>query len=150
MIKNKLRYSGRYEIRKNGKLIAVIENHVTDAFLNALANQLTGNGVDLKIKYLAVGDGSTVYDNKLGNEICRVPATSVPTLTNTGEITTEFIILPSEAIGTITEIGIFCGDDATTEADSGIMISRIPWEYEKTGSDEFIITRVDTIGRSEE
>lgn len=147
MISN-LKYEGKYEIYKNGKLIDTLYNKVTNKFLNNLILALTTTSMEaMNIKYLAVGNGSTEYDNKLGNEFFRVQYSAAPVRTeNVGEVKTEFIILPSEAIGNITEIGIF-GGNATSTKDSGFMISRIPWTYEKTGSDEFIIVRTDTIRR---
>lgn len=148
MIHNNNKYVGRYDIFVNKKLIRTIYNKVTNQFLNALIGSLIGNFQDLKIKYLAVGNGATEYDNKLGNETFRVQCSESPMRTeNVGEVRSEFIILPSEAIGNITEIGIFAGENATSEKDSGFMISRITWNYEKTGSDEFRIIRTDCIRR---
>ena len=143
------KYEGKYEIYKNGKLIDIIHNKVTNQFLNYMISLLTTTSpTNMKIKYLAVGNGSTEYDEKLGNETFRVQCSTAPARTeNTGEVRTEFILLPEEAVGTITEIGIFGGNSATSTKDSGIMISRIPWNYEKTGSDEFIIVRTDIIRR---
>lgn len=147
-MKDKNKYVGKYEIFINGKLVKTIFNKVTNQFLNALINSLVGNPTDLQIKYLAIGNGITEYDNKLGNEVYRVQCSEAPTRTdNVGEVRTEFIILSSEAIGNITEIGIFGGENATSEKDSGFMISRIAWSYEKTGLDEFRIIRTDSIGR---
>lgn len=148
MTKDKNDYIGKYEIYKNGILIDTIFNKVTDQFLNNLISYITSdNHVNMDIKYLALGNGTDELDNKLGNETFRVQYSIAPTRTeNIGEVKTEFIILPNEAIGLIKEIGIF-GGDATAEADSGFMISRIPWEYEKTGSDEFVIVRTDIIRR---
>lgn len=148
MTGDKNNYIGKYEIYKNGVLIDTVFNKVTDQFLNNLISYITnGEHVPMDIKYLAVGDGTNELDNKLGNETFRVQYSIAPSRTeNIGEVKTEFIILASEAIGTIKEIGIF-GGDATSVKDSGFMISRIPWEYEKTGSDEFVIARTDIIRR---
>lgn len=141
-------YIGKYEIYRNGVLIDTILNKVTDQFLNNLISYLTSEEhVSMDIKYLAVGDGAEELDDRLGNETFRVQYSVAPARTeNVGEVKTEFIILANEAIGKIKEIGIF-GGDATSEKDSGFMISRIPWEYEKTGSDEFVIIRTDIIRR---
>lgn len=140
-------YIGKYEIYKNGKLIDTIHNKVTDQFLNNIVKMLTGETVSsMDIKYLALGNGTTEYDNKLGNEFARVQYSEAPIRIGTGEVKTEFVLLPSEAVGTIMEIGIF-GGTATGEKDSGFMISRVPWNYEKTGSDEFMIVRTDYIRR---
>ena len=141
------KYIGKFEIYKNGVLIDTIYNKVTNQFLNNLMKNLTGQAVEsMDIKYLALGNGTEEYDNKLGNEVFRTFYSEAPVINDVGEVKTEFIILSTEAVGNITEIAIF-GGNATNEADSGFMVSRIPWNYEKTGSDEFIIVRTDCIRR---
>ena len=140
-------YEGKFEIYKNGVLIDTIYNRVTDQLLNNLVKNLTGETTDsMDIKYLALGNSTTVYDNKLGNEVFRTFYSVAPTRTGVGEVKTEFVVLPTEAVGNIQEIGIF-GGNATNTKDSGFLISRVPWNYEKTGSDEFTIIRTDKIRR---
>lgn len=145
------KWSGEFQIFINGKHVKTICNRVMDAALNKMANILAGVSPDLQIKYLAVGTSNTSVTNtqtQLGAEIFRtIPVTS-PTLTATGEITTEFILLESEAIGNIEEIGIFCGASATSTTNSGTMLSRILWKKTKTNSEEITIKRIDRVVRT--
>ena len=78
-------------------MIDVIHNKVTNQFLNNLILALTTTTMQaMDIKYLAVGNGATEYDNKLGNEFFRVQHSSAPARTeNTGEVKSEFILLPT-------------------------------------------------------
>lgn len=127
----------------------IVKNKVMDNVLNKLIGVLQGTAPDLQTKYLALGTSDTAVttsDTKLGAEIFRTAVVS-QSATNTGEITTEFVILDNEAVGTIEEIGIFGGDNATTEADSGTLISRILWHKEKTNAEEISVKRVDKVGR---
>lgn len=144
-------YEGIFKIYKNGVLIDVVKNKVTDDYLNHLALLLTGvPPPNLQIKYLAVGNGVSTSGNpkSLDNEVFRTQYTTAPAIIGVGEVRTEFVILAEEAVGQITEIGIFAGDNATTARNSGILISRIAWNYTKTGSDEFTIIRTDRIRRA--
>lgn len=145
-------YQGVFEIYRNGVLIDAIHNKVTDNYLDYLIKTLLGiPPPGMKIKYLALGSqGGDLGDNpvKLGDEIFRTQYTAEPEMTSTGAVRTEFVVLAAEAIGEIKEIGIFAGDAATTAFNSGILISRIPWTYTKTGSDEITIIRNDSIRRA--
>lgn len=127
----------------------IVKNKVMDSVLNKLIGVLQGTAPDLQIKYLALGTSNTAVttnDTKLGAEIFRTAVVS-QSATNTGEITTEFVILDNEAVGTIEEIGIFGGTTATLVADTGTLISRILWHKEKTNSEELSIKRIDKVGR---
>ena len=145
-------YKGSFEIYRNGSLLEVIKNRVTDDYLDYLIKVLTGTiPPNLKIKYLAVGTGATDPGNnptRLTNEIFRTQYTSAPVYQMVGTVRTEFVILAEEAIGTIRELGIFAGTGATGSPNSGILIAWIPWIYAKTGSDELVIVRNDTIRRA--
>lgn len=141
------KWSGKYVIQtKDG--IEVINNKVMDSALNGLVKALSGDS-NVQIKYLALGTSSaaiTNTDTKLGNEIFRTPISNQE-LSGTGELTTDFIVLDSEAVGSIREMGIFGGSAATSTKDSGVLISRILWSREKTNSEEINIKRIDRIGR---
>lgn len=141
------KWSGKYVIQtKDG--IEVINNKVMDSALNGLVKALSGDS-NIQIKYLALGTSSaaiTNTDTKLGNEIFRTPISNQE-LSGTGELTTDFIVLDSEAVGSIREMGIFGGSAATSTKDSGVLISRILWSREKTNSEEINIKRIDRIGR---
>ena len=126
----------------------IVFNRVMDVGLNALADTLVGTTPDLEIKYLAVGtDNTLVTDNdaQLGAEIFRTPPVSGPLRTTVGQIETEFILLDSEAVGSLREVAIFVGATATGTANSGVLLSRILWSYEKTNSEEITIKRIDKI-----
>lgn len=144
-------WQGRFEIYVNGKLDAVITNRIMDAILNEMADVLKGTAPDLSIKYVALGTSNTALtDTQTGlvTEIFRTAPVSNPTRTATGEITTEFTILDTEAVAQIEEIGIFVGSSATSSANSGKLLSRILWSKNKTNSEELTIRRVDKIVRA--
>ncbi|MDR2531455.1 MAG: hypothetical protein LBC82_01250 [Oscillospiraceae bacterium] len=146
-----INHEGVFEIYKNNILIKTIKNRVTDDYINHMALLLTGETApNLLIKYLAVGNGTITDSNPvtLANETFRTQYTAAPVAIAVGEVRTEFVILADEAVGEITEIGIFAGDGATIAPNSGILISRIAWNYTKTGSDEHTIIRIDRIRRA--
>jgi len=127
-----------------------IYNRVTDKYLNAAINILDGITPDYEIKYFAIGDNaSAVTDNpvSLGNEIFRTP---VLTSNNnaTGQFTTTFTILDSEAVFTWQEVGVFCGSAATATLNTGNCLTRILYNKVKTTLQEISITRVDKIRRN--
>ena len=146
-----LGWQGTFEILVNGEKIATIENRVMDDALNKIANILTGTAPNLEIKYLAVGTSNAPVTNtqtQLGAEFFRTPPVSAPVLANTGEVATEFILLDTEAVGNIEEIGIFCGSTATSTANSGFLLSRILYKKTKTISEEITIRRNDKVVRA--
>jgi hypothetical protein len=120
-----------------------------DTVLEQLVGCFKGDSPDIEIFYLALGTGNTAVtdtDTTLDTEIFRTPI-SVQTDVDTGEILTEFIVLDSEAVGNIEEIGIFGGSTATASADTGTLISRILWSKIKTSSEEYTFRRTDKITR---
>lgn len=151
---NEINWSGQFIIQtkdlKNGTVkTEIINNKVMDIVLNRLVRALQGVTPDLEIKYLALGTSNipvTTSDTKLGNEIFRTPISNQE-LTATGELTTDFVVLDNEAIGSIREVGIFGGNTATSAPNTGILISRILWSKEKTSSEELNFKRIDRIGR---
>ena len=152
---NKTKWAGKFVISVRNKdtgdvTDTVIHNRIMDDILDDLANTLVGTTTDLEIKYLAIGTGNTAItdsDATLDTEIFRTAPVSGPTNTDIGEITTEFIVLDTEAVAQIEEIGIFVGTSATASADSGTLLSRILWSKNKTASEEITFRRIDTIGR---
>lgn len=127
----------------------VVKNKIMDTVLSQLIGALQGNSPNLEIKYCALGTSNTpitVLDTKLGNEIFRTPIVS-QSGTATGEVTTDFLVLATEAVGSIEEIGIFGGSTATSTKDTGTLISRILWSKTKTNSEELTIKRIDKILR---
>ena len=152
MIKEKIGASGKFDIYVNGKLEASISNRLMNAVLDDLAECYQGTAPDLEIKYLALGTGNTAVTNSdttLDTEIFRTPVTS-QTKTGTGAVQTDFVVLDSEAVASIEEVGIFGGASATASADTGVLISRILWSKVKTNSEELNIVRTDTISRAQE
>jgi hypothetical protein len=147
-------WDGVFEISIKNKNTGSIEteevhNRIMNASLQEMVKPLTGVAANLEIKYLALGTGTTaVTDNDaaLATEIFRTPDTSL-SANATGQVTSEFIVLDSEAVATIEEIGIFGGTSATLTANVGICISRILWHHVKTNSEEITFRRIDTVTR---
>jgi hypothetical protein len=148
-------WHGMFEIEIKDKLTGqikteVIRNRITNVAINELADVLVGNAPDLEIAYLAVGSSNAPIDDTdtiLGSEAFRTQPTAGPTRTATGEITTEFTILDSEAVGQIEEIGIFCGSSASLTEDTGILLTRILWSKTKSSTEELTFKRIDRIRR---
>jgi hypothetical protein len=151
---NNIGWQGIWKIRvvdkKTGKAEeTLIKNRVMNAALDELLKVLQGTATNMQIKYLALGTNSaalTDSQTQLGAEIFRT-LYATQTKTDTGELTSEFIVLDSEAVGTIEEIGVFGGTTATGTANSGTLISRILWHKVKSNSEEIQFTRVDRIIR---
>jgi hypothetical protein len=146
---DKLGVMGSYDIYINGKYSETVKNRIMDAVLEKLVGVYKGDAPDLEMLYLALGTDNTAVtdsDLTLGNEIFRTPISSQSD-TATGEILTEFIVLDSEAVGNIEEIGIFAGSTATASADTGTLVSRILWSKVKSSSEEITFRRTDKISR---
>ena len=128
-----------------------IKNRIMNTALNAYANILLGTTPDMEIKYFAVGSDDTAVTNSQTQLVSESFRTAIMpgtlSSTGTGEVTSEFYIIDSEAVGQIEEIGFFCGSSATSSADTGTMLSRILWSHNKTSLEEIEIIRVDTIAR---
>lgn len=128
----------------------IIYNRLTDQYLNAVADSLLGTNPDYGIEYIAVGTSDAAIDDtdtQLGNEIYRIAPSSGPTRIATGIVQTKFIISKTSAVATLEEIAIFCGSTASGSANTGKILSRILWHYEKTISDEIHVTRLDKVVR---
>jgi hypothetical protein len=147
-------WNGVFEINIKDKVTGEVKkeevhNRVMNASLEEMVKPLTGTAANLEIKYLAVGTGTTaVTDNDaaLATEIFRTPDISL-SANATGQVTSEFVVLDSEAVITIEEIGIFGGTSATLTANVGICISRILWHHVKTSAEEITFRRIDTLTR---
>lgn len=154
MINEKTFWDGIFEINIRDKITGAVtteevHNRLMNASLQELVKPLTGTAANLEIKYLALGTGTTaVTDNDaaLATEIFRV-ADTLLSANATGQVTSEFIVLDTEAVATIEEIGIFGGTSATLTANVGICISRILWHHVKTNSEEITFRRLDTLTR---
>jgi hypothetical protein len=152
---DKTKWEGKWIIttknKVDGKITQeTVKNRVMDSALDALANCLLGITPDFEVAYMALGTGNSPIsdlDVTLNTEIFRTAPTVAPVKTNTGEITTEFTLLDSEAVATIEEIGIFCGSSATASANTGNLLSRILWRKVKTANEEISFKRIDKIQR---
>lgn len=152
-MKEGLRLKGHYELVCRDVItgevkIYSLDNQLTSLYQNDVLKQLKGESFDsLDIRYIAVGTNSataTKNDTQLGAEIFRrQPQRQVIDSANSYLLTT-MIILPSEAIATIREIGVFCGN-ATASANTGMLISRVNVNIEKTASMELSINRYDYV-----
>lgn len=137
---------------KNNIEIVKFYNRLLDIYFTELITALNGNTLtlpDVKIKYLAIGDGTTAVqddDTTLDNELFRCPISDQYTDTN-GVLTSEFVITNTDFVGTIEEWGIFAGSSATGTADTGKLIARKLYTYEKLSTQEINIIRTDTISR---
>jgi len=152
---SKLGWSGKFKIKIKNVLSGKIEedivnNRITDIALDKIINLLDNIDPDLDIKYLAIGTGTSPvnnFDTQLDNEIFRTQAQNSENI-STGEFETKFTVLESEAVATWEEIGIFCGNGATSTANTGTMLSRILYNRDdKTNLELIDITRVDKIER---
>jgi len=145
---NEYGWLGRFEIKtKNG--IFILKNRIMNNAIDELLKALSGNEPDIMLKYLAIGTGTTGLLNtqtQLENEVFRTPFITI-TKTGIGRLTSIATILDVDYDGPINEVGVFCGDSATTSADTGLMLSRVLWNYTKTATEEIQITRYDNIER---
>lgn len=143
-----LRGTWTIEIRVDGKVIKMfeIDNQLTNLYRNSIKNQLYGNIYDsLEIKYLAVGTGTdpaTAEDTELQDEMFRI----IPTYQSIADdyVQTIWVVPPQIGNFTYREIGVYCGN-ATAEADSGMLLSRINVNIEKTSSMEITFIRRDYV-----
>jgi hypothetical protein len=149
-IKDKLKVIGRYEIFENGKKIKEFNNLITNILLDEMIGVLAGYVPNIDIRYLAIGtDNSAVAadDIVLGTEFARTAYTSrgITSPPTYGEVVTDFYLSAGEGNITIEELGIFGGNAATEEVDSGNLISHVLWNYTKTSSVELLIRYTVTL-----
>lgn len=126
-----------------------LKNRITNAGLNMIRDALIGDISDLKLKYLALGDSNLAIDDnmtQLGNELFRTPWISQIS-TQTGQLQSTALVLDTEAVFNIQEIGIFAGVGANDNPNTGILVSRILWNKNKTNLESIQFVRTDTIAR---
>lgn len=143
-----LRGHWKIEIRDKGKLVKVIDfdNQLTKWYKNSVLNQLKGDAfVDLQIKYLGIGEGTTpatADDVALEDESVRFQPT---TRTVTDDYTQTIWVIPTNIANfTYKEIGVFVGT-ATSTLNSGTLLSRVNVNIEKTESMEVTFVRRDYV-----
>ena len=146
---------GYFDIKvyRSGKLYKhdIIKNIITDVALNKEIEILLGNAPDMEIQYMAFGTSNTapsVSDAQLGSESARFQPTTAFTRTAIGTVEGSVFLASGDLVGvSIREIGVFCGSGATSSANTGTLLSRILWSFDKTANDEIEITRSDIIQR---
>jgi len=145
MTKENWNILGEYHIKSSNGKQWVVKNLIVNGGLENMGALLAGSGHT--VGYLALGNDSSdvsTTDSALGNEIFR---TAVTAIAPSGySCNSTFNVLNTEAVGTIEEIGIYAG--GSDAPNSGTLISRALWHYEKSDSEDLYITRIDTIGRA--
>lgn len=148
-MKETLKLKGHYdiEIREHDKLVKTIslDNVLTELYRQAVMDSLM-QGTSIEVKYFAVGTDdtpATASDTKLGAEVFR----SVPTYQEktTAGLVTTWVLTAEQANYYLKEIGVFIGSSATSSADTGIMMSRINIDIQKTSAVEITFRRTDYI-----
>ena len=110
-----------------------------------LMGTYTGNSNGLQIQYFAFGTGTTpvtINDTKLSNEVYRKQVTQISSPAN-GTVQSIVSLGAQEANFTITEIGVFCGPNASSSANTGTMISRALTTIEKNSNLIVNVVRLD-------
>jgi len=150
---NEFGWLGEYEIivtHQDGNIEKEkLNNRITNAGLNMLRDGLKGDVTDLELKYLALGtDGTAVNDadTQLGLEGFRTTFIKKES-PGIGILKSTALVLDNEAVFNVKELGIFAGATATPTADTGIMISRILYDRDKTNLESIQFVRSDTIDR---
>lgn len=147
----------KIEIRKiNTKRIVkqlILKNQLTNTAKDELIKAFQGDYVNLDIKELAIGTGSTTpsaTDSKLDSEVYRVTVDENSRI-DTGENLTTFTINGAEYSGTFTEIGLFAGWEAAAWSggvgkDTGLLISKVLTDITLEADEEIYFQRIDYIG----
>jgi hypothetical protein len=99
---------------------------ITNAGLNLMRDGLAGANNSL-IKYVALGTSITAPvagDVKLGAEVFRKAVTSYTNGATPGEILINLYLASGDAVGKdIEEVGFFGGNNATSVANTGILLA---------------------------
>ena len=153
LIEEKSGWLGQYEIiirfKDGTEERQSIKNRLTNAGLNLLRDGLLGLANDFHIKYLALGTSDTPLndtDTQLVNEQFRT-AWVDQSSTGIGQMQSVALVLDTEAVINIREIGIFATATATAVVNTGVLISRILWSRNKTILESIQFVRTDSIGR---
>ena len=110
-----------------------------------LIGTYTGPLNQLQIQYFAFGTGTTppaVTDTQLGNEQFRKQVTQI-SAQGTGNVYSVLSLGATEANFNITEIGVFCGPDATASANTGVLLSRVAVNIDKNSNLVLNVARTD-------
>lgn len=155
-MKDTLNMKGRFLIRaldaKTGALLREwrMENLLTSISQTIRTQMLLGTyagaGDELAIKYFAFGTGSgtpTASDTQLFEEVYRKQVTQLSS-PSAGVVQSVCSLGSLEANYHLTEIGVFCGPEASSLPDSGVMLSHIAWDFEKNTNIVLNIVRTDS------
>ena len=133
----------------SGNIIQIkeVDNLVVNTSKNGFAKLLAGEaGFTGEINYLALGTGANTpssADTTLQTEIGRTTIVG-GTLSRTNNVVTmEFYFSPTEANGSIKEIGAFI--DATATTDSGSLFDRALLDITKTVTNSLTIVFTATV-----
>lgn len=111
----------------------------TNAYADLVRNaQLSGGPYDISPKYVALGTGSATpaaTDTQLGTETFRKAVTSVVAGGAHGELLITLYLDPTDAVTTITEVGVFAGVGATGTANSGTLMGRALYSHPHTNTE---------------
>ncbi len=152
-----IRHKGSFliELLQNDKVIYskkidnLLMNCLRDNYLKLLAGKTNDLDVEaLKVKYMAFGDGTTPpnrTDKKLANERYRQQITARSIQTDRLKTTVSVSPYIEDSNFNIKEIGVFCGSTATTEKDSGYLISRVLVDIDKNSNVTLNVTRYDIL-----
>ena len=146
-------------VEKNNKNIykKIIKNQITSSARAELVKSIYGESPDMEMAQLAFGSGNStpsVSNTTLDNELYRVSDTDLYT-SDTGQVTSAFYLSGLEYLsvvpsGEIKEIGFFAGSTALsygggTGIDTGLLISRVLWDYTIESDFNIYIQRIDNI-----
>lgn len=120
-----------------------VKNVITDAYLTVVADNSTNSSPDDSplFNYIAVGTGTTapaITDTQMETETARKLQTS---RTNDGKIASVATTFNAGDISpsTLREVGLFCGNAATTTVDTGVLVSRAAINLTVTALDAVFI-----------
>jgi hypothetical protein len=141
----------KIDVFKEGFLVDSTQFHniITDVGLTWLADSLRSTHCN-KIYYLGWGASSaaaSTSNTALSTETGRKLVTS-QTSSGVGVCITTVYLGPTEAVGSIKELGWFAGTSASATALSGTMLSRVIYERNKTALESITVTRTDTLIRT--
>lgn len=120
-------------------------NKIPYSALNDIVNYRLGDSADGEIKYLAWGNDNTPPSNDnetLGNELGRKPVTKKVSGGN-GVLGVQTFLSSQEANIQIEELGWFAGN-ASEVANSGTLVARVLYSYEKTEQVTIQVDRTET------
>jgi len=138
-----------FEDIDTGKETVIEKHNVTCTVgMESVASRLAGGSTGL-ITYMGLGTGSvdggnapSAGDTTLNDELYRKQISTATV--DSVEVTFRTFYNTSEAIGTLTEIGLF-GDDATATVDTGTLFARVAFSKEKTDQETLTVDWAVTI-----